>query len=285
MISLNWSKWIPLDADLLTYQQHVANASGFYRVRVSGSDCLAYIGQTGRSLRQRTRAELAKHVMLPIDSPPWNDPHTAAPLLWAFRYEDGLSFELSVAVADLPVQMRQCYEDVLLYQHRQAFGHSTLCNHGRRHPWWSRASNRRDARPAERLSAPVEYPSLPITADDGEPLSNHWLGLVWTPFAALSLKAPDVAGVYRLMKDQRLLYVGESRSLRSRLSTHSKDSRFLNCEVSYHCMPGALPHHLKEREADLVGSCVLHTSQAPLLQYSPRLSVGGQLSAASDQPG
>jgi hypothetical protein len=65
MIPLTWSNWIPLDADLPAYQVHIASVPGFYRVRASGSDCLAYIGQTGRSLRQRTRAELAKHVMRP----------------------------------------------------------------------------------------------------------------------------------------------------------------------------------------------------------------------------
>jgi hypothetical protein len=276
VINLTWSDWIPLDADLLTYQQFIANRPGFYRVRAVGSEFFAYIGQTGRSLRQRTRAELAKHVMRPIESPPWNDPHTAAPLLWAFRHENGLSFELSVAVADLPVQLRQCYEDVLLYQHRLEFGHSTLCNHGRRHPWWSRASNRKVARPAQRLSTPTDYPSLPVAIGDPDPLSDQWTGLTWTAFQPLPLVAPNVAGVYRIVKDGQLLYVGESRSLRSRLSKHAKDLRFLSCEFSHHCMPDALPHQLKEREADLIGSCLLYTKQIPLFQYSPLMRIDGR---------
>ena len=282
MISLNWSEWIPLDADLSTYQKHIANLPGFYRVRAAKEDCLVYIGQTGRSLRQRTRAELSNQVMRPLESPPWNDPHTAAPLLWAFRHEDGMKFELSVAVADLDVQLRQCYEDVLLYLHRLEFGRSTLCNHGRRHPWWSRASNRKDARPAHRLSVPVEYPSLQISSGDCDPLSSDWLGLSWTDFAELPIAAPNVAGVYRLVKNGKLLYVGESRSLRSRLSKHAKDLRFLGCEISYHCMPDAFPHHLKERETDLIGSCLLHTKQVPLFQYSPLMRVDGQPPLSGD---
>lgn len=283
MITLNWSSWIPLDAELQTYQEHIANSPGFYRVRAVGDESLVYIGQTGRSLRQRTRTELAKQVMRPLESPPWNDPHTAAPLLWAFRHEDGMKFELSVAVADLDAQLRQCYEDVLLYSHRVEFGHSTLCNHGRRHPWWSRASNRKEGRSAQRLSTAVEYPSLPVSCGDCDPLSSQWLGLNWTNFAALPVPAPVAAGVYRLMKDDKLLYVGESRSLRSRLSTHAKDLRFLDCVVSYHSMPDALPHHLKEREADLIGSCLLHTQQVPLFQYSPLMRVGSQPSVSVDQ--
>lgn len=269
MLPLTWSDWITLDADLVTYQEHIPNAPGFYQVRATGRSSLAYIGQTGRSLRLRTRAELAKHVLRPIDSPPWNDPHTAAPLLWAFRHEDGMAFELSVAAVDLPFQLRQCYEDVLLYQHRQQYGHSTLCNHGRRHPWWSRASNRTDGRLTQRLSAPVEYLSLPIASGDLDPLSNQWMGLSWTDFASLSIKAPNVAGVYRIKKEAKLLYIGETRSLRLRLSTHSRDLRFLDCDVSYHCMPEAPPHHLKEREADLIGSFVLHMNETPPFQYSP----------------
>lgn len=59
MILIEWSEWISLDADLRAFQKHIASDAGFYRVRAKGHDGLVYIGQTGRSLRQRTRAELA----------------------------------------------------------------------------------------------------------------------------------------------------------------------------------------------------------------------------------
>ena len=61
------------------------------------------------------------------------------PLLWAYRHENNFQFELSVAPCELPSQLRQCQEDSLLYLHRIEYGHSTLCNHGRRHPLWTRA--------------------------------------------------------------------------------------------------------------------------------------------------
>ena len=48
MITLNWSTWIDLDADLKSYRQHVAAMAGFYRIRVKQQESLAYIGQTGR---------------------------------------------------------------------------------------------------------------------------------------------------------------------------------------------------------------------------------------------
>ncbi len=47
------------------------------------------------------------------------------------------------------------------------------------------------------------------------------------------------------------------------------------CQVSYHCMPDALPHNLKEREADLIGAAFLHCNRPPFFQYSPLLSAPG----------
>lgn len=269
MIPLTWSDWIPLEADLAAYREHIANAPGFYQIRAVGQESLVYIGQTGRSLRLRTRSELAKQVIRPLESPPWNDPHTAAPLLWAFRHENGMAFELSVAAIDLPVQLRQSYEDVLLYLHRQHFGHSTLCNHGRRHPWWSRASNRKQGRPTSRLDAPIDYPSLPPASGISDSLSAHWLGLEWTEFSPLHSKGHRMPGVYRICSEGQLLYVGESRQLASRLAAHARDQRFKDCQVSCHFMPDALPHQLKERETDLIGAYVLQMSKPPLFQYSP----------------
>ena len=56
--------------------------SGFYRLRVTDGASLAYIGQTGRSLRERLRAlRLGTFAELM----PLNDPHTAASAHWAER--------------------------------------------------------------------------------------------------------------------------------------------------------------------------------------------------------
>ena len=88
---LSWSTWIMLDADLDVFRENIPTLAGFYRVRGDDNPCLFYVGQTGRSLRERTRA-LASGVIRARNNPPWNDPHTAAPLLWAYRREDGIKF-------------------------------------------------------------------------------------------------------------------------------------------------------------------------------------------------
>jgi hypothetical protein len=269
MKSLTWSRWIAIDADLGTYKLHIPASPGFYRIRAKDSTALVYIGQTGRSLLLRTRGELARNVVRPLGSPPWNDPHTAAPLLWAYRHESGMEFEVSVAACDLPNQLRQCHEDALLYLHRQEFGHSTLCNHGRRHPLWTRASNRKDARPTTRLVLPVEYPSLQVATGESNPLAADWLGLAWSEFHPLVLTAPSAAGVYRILDGGEVVYLGESKTLRSRIGTHAKDPRFRNCLVSYCSMANPQPHQLKERETDLIGAYILATDKAPRYQYKP----------------
>lgn len=48
--SLNWSVWVPFeDADF----RGLHSGAGLYRIQISGEPALAYIGQTGRDLRQR----------------------------------------------------------------------------------------------------------------------------------------------------------------------------------------------------------------------------------------
>ncbi len=79
---LAWSDWLPLHAARSEFQRLIPRDPGLYRVRVIDANVLAYVGQTGRDLRERSRA-LARHTTRSADDPPWNDPHTAAPGLWA----------------------------------------------------------------------------------------------------------------------------------------------------------------------------------------------------------
>ncbi len=52
--NLDWSPWMPLDAELELYREHISREPGFYRVRTLKQEGLFYIGQTGRNLRERT---------------------------------------------------------------------------------------------------------------------------------------------------------------------------------------------------------------------------------------
>jgi hypothetical protein len=78
---------------------------------VRGQDQLAYIGQTGRNLRERLsdmrRDTLAKEM-------PFNDPHTAAPSVWAWRDAEGYEYECSAFTSDADAQRRQALKRTLL---------------------------------------------------------------------------------------------------------------------------------------------------------------------------
>jgi hypothetical protein len=266
---LEWSDWIDLAAPLSEFQSRISTGPGFYRIRSRHSPGLVYVGQTGRSLRSRTRC-LAKGVYGDVDSPPWNDPHTAAPILWAYHHEDSFEFEVSVAEANLDKQTRQCHEDYMLYLHRLQFGHSSLANHGRLHPMWTRPSNKGDGRVATRRETAMEFHSSPPARGRLDPVGANWLGLSWTSLRhAREVVAPAVPGVYRVVQGKQLVYVGQSMNLKTRLRTHCKAARFVDCLFSVHEMPRAESHQLQEREVDLIGAHFKTFGVSPLHQYKP----------------
>lgn len=271
-LGLSWSDWLGLDASPKAFRETITPAPGLYRVRVKGTDTLAYIGQTGRNLRERARS-LGRNTHQ--SRPPWNDPHTAAPGLWAWRVEEGYEYELSVAQSVTDRARRQCIEDLLLYEYRLEAGESTLCNHGRFHPGWSRPTNRKRAREMIRLvgrTNPAGGSSLAPARFSDNPSAEYWLFLNWSERLPLSTHAhtPSVAGVYKLMRDDEVIYVGQSEGLRDRLRSHS--ARFCQEDLcaSWIEMPHALPHHLLERETDLIGAFYKALLRPPSLQYERR---------------
>ena len=201
---LEWSTWKPLDASVAEYRDHVPTGGGFYRIRAHEFPILVYVGQTGRDLRERTRA-LSRNVYRRADDPPWNDPHTAAPGLWAWRIEEGLAYEVSVADAELAFTDRQCMEDLLLLEHRLEAEESTLCNHGRFHRRWTRPTNKKAGQGMERLPEGDKNPASGDSLDPvelrGDPGDEDWLGLSWVDTGHLDgsrTGVPKNEGVYRL---------------------------------------------------------------------------------------
>ena len=75
--NLSWTPWIPFSTQSSEFQI-IPKEPGLYRIRPVNEQFLMYIGQTGRSLRERLndlRRNTVKEIM------PFNDPHTAAPSL------------------------------------------------------------------------------------------------------------------------------------------------------------------------------------------------------------
>lgn len=99
-----------------------------YRIRAINGNELFYLGETGRNLRERL-GDLRRNTMAELM--PYNDPHTAAPSLWAWRHAAGLEFECSAAPVTFTDNQeearkyREGLEFYLLWQYRLEFGSST----------------------------------------------------------------------------------------------------------------------------------------------------------------
>lgn len=100
-----------------------------------------YVGQTGRSLRERLGALSRCH----SDTMPYRDPHTAAPALWALRHSTGCEFEASAMTTTGDPLLRLGHEALEIGLHRQTHGESPTVQFGRV-PVWYRASSPNNAR-------------------------------------------------------------------------------------------------------------------------------------------
>lgn len=272
---LSWTPWISFSAQSSEFQI-IPKEPGLYRIRAENEQFLMYIGQTGRSLRERLndlRRNTAKEIM------PFNDPHTAAPSLWAWKDANEYSYECSAAAYHSDSNQRIGWECYLLWQYRILNGSSTLCNFGRFHPHYRKSTNRKqgiigaklpigEINPAGGASHP---PLLPI----GKPSDRNWMNLSWSEklsFDGLSeMNIPHEQGLYLLFDStlNELVYIGESVDIHNRLRDHQRkswDRRKIS--VSFNIQPQSiLPHNLKEFENDLIGGYFGDFHRLPVYQY------------------
>lgn len=268
---LSWSAWLPFTAPPNALHV-VPSSAGVYRIRIHGTDEIAYIGETGRGLRQRL--QVLRGNTLAIDMP-FNDPHTAAPSLWAIKHAEGADFDCSAAESRLGPRDRKALECFLLWHYRLERGSSTRCNHGRFHPEYTKSGNRSSGRRGARLPQGTENPSggasTPPLRRGGNRLGADWMGLVWAEPEALArvqrvLRQP---GLYRLFSPDgaELVYIGESRNVADRLRGHARN---LGAEVLYSVTyaPDLVhPYQRHELENDLIGYAFELAGCAPRLQF------------------
>ncbi|MEL0094838.1 MAG: GIY-YIG nuclease family protein [Planctomycetaceae bacterium] len=263
--NLKWSKWLDVTDDY-SFLKEVPPLGGFYRVRAKGIDELIYIDQTKRDLRKRL-SELFKNVF--SEFIPWNSPHPAAPPLWAYRTEDGYKIEVSYAVWEVTDKDRQNALDEMLTSYRLETGESTLCNHGRLHPYWAKRSNRGSGKNVRRLRKPRSYPSYPPCKENPTSHSQSWLGFQWSrPVELTNAVISKTAGIYRLTDlNDEVCYVGYASNLQSRFKTHAKKLREEHLSVSWVKLSGLAKHQLDEIETDLRGAFYREHRVSPRLQY------------------
>ena len=274
---LPWTPWVPLAASAADFRLLPAT-SGVYRIRAAGAGHLAYIGQTGRNLRERLR-QRARNVHAPVM--PSNDPHTAAPALWLLRIVEGADLSCSAAPAALDPPHLHGLEDMLLWRHHLEANRSARCNHGWFHAGYRRPGNRSTGRQGTAQPAgttnPAAAPGFPPLQPHGAPPDPDWMGLPWSPLGSLinaPRPAPALPGVYKILDVTRLalLYIGESANLAARLRDHARRPWSPHDPlVAWQADPAlALPHHRHERESDLLGAYYAAHRRPPAFQYWSR---------------
>lgn len=277
---LSWTSWQPL-SDPSAFKLFPPTP-GLYRIRAVGIEELFYIGETGRNLRERV-SDLRRNTLQTVM--PFNDPHTAAPSLWAWRHAENLEFECSVTSITSTEEKeearkrREGLEFFLLWQYRLEFGSSTRCNHGRFHPRYTKSTERK--RHIRGYRRPDTIPdnrdggtSLPPLQPLATPPENNWMGLQWSiPNQLASIARHGVIarpGVYKIFDPdtRELLYVGETKDLKSRLTTHVKKN--WQCRIplySFAELSENTPVYQRhEVENDLLGSFYAQSQTMPKFQ-------------------
>ncbi|MDD4126521.1 MAG: hypothetical protein PHV39_02395 [Methanomicrobium sp.] len=277
---LSWSGWVPLK-NKNKELSILPKSPGLYRVRPIGKDFRIYIGQTGRSLRERM-GQLRVYTKSESEMP-FNDPHTGAPSLWAWRDAEGWEFECSVAVAEYPgliqndaKQMREGYESYLLWMYRLEKGESTLSNFGRFHQDYFKSSNRKSKRrggkcPNGKINLSGGN-SLPPLKQKGNPLENDWMDLNWEEKILLSRgcgrQYENIPGLYKIISNEEVVYIGQSSSLNSRINSHTSKNWGEKPEVSVSLMDKEIrDYQLHEWENDLIGGYFSDYQRPPKYQF------------------
>jgi hypothetical protein len=275
--SLPWSPWVPFTATKEEFRQ-IPREPGLYRIKPVGKDFLMYIGETRRTVHERIN-EL-RQTLNRTDLMPWNDPHPAAPSLWAWQDAEGFAYECSATPLDASQSGRRGMESFLLYRYRQEYGESTLCNFGRFHPRYRKSTNRKENKRGGKLDEnhkdnPAGGPGIPPLTITGTPGERDWMGLAWSGIRPLDgetiSSVPPGAGLYLLFEHDtgELVYIGQSADCAKRLRSHAikfldeKDLLF----SSYIIEKAVLPHNLKELENDLIGNYFEQYRKAPKYQF------------------
>lgn len=289
-----WSSWVDFSSQITdNFRMNIPKESGIYRVMIT--ECndanlvgkLMYIGisqkSNSSSVYKRTRSLISNTLKT---SPPYNDPHTAAPCLWAYTNDPNLQCKFAISVTvpefspDVDIKRQlQCMEDRLLFLYRIQTGHSTIANHGHFHQWYDRPQNRSKGKPVglkSNPSGPISLPSQPPSdVSNLELFSSDWLGWSWSAWEVLrGNQTPNLAGIYRLKEGEEIVYFGQAKKIYSRLQQHHRTYLGKKIQCSYFILPQKTPMQewalnvaLSEREVDTIGAYYEVMKTVPLYQY------------------
>lgn len=197
-----WSKWFSLQQEKFAPQE-ISTSAGLYRVAVMDNKgehllSLTYVGQTGRSLRERIQT-LWREIY--SENQPEDHPHVAAPAHWDFRRKFS-NEHFQCSVFELPEmggkdrrEDREALESLAITLWRQQHGIYPLVNFGS-------CNGESMQERLEFVRAALSRMSL-INLEDNDPWDKQWLLLPWSDWqSAVVSKQMKQRGIYRV-RDKR----------------------------------------------------------------------------------
>jgi hypothetical protein len=280
-----WTAFQPLEKSWLG--SALPDSPGLYRIRLVHEErsSLAYIGQSGKSLKERISS--LRHVFVAAQMP-YKAPHTAGPALWSWLHRwPNATLEVSVvALPAIPDALRLGLECLALALHRQRSRASPLCQFGRMPAGYAPSSGNdaKLARSGQRFRGgpttqqlPCHLPGIsPQGPLEGDPHERVWCGHHWTPWTSAGLRPVEEEGLYRLRLAGQFLFLGQGK-LADRLKSMPSLEKI---EYSWVASPHWLTHHRLELLTDLVAAHLLTQESVPRWQFHTK-SKGKLLSHVS----
>ncbi|MFB6189962.1 MAG: hypothetical protein ABEJ91_00100 [Candidatus Nanohaloarchaea archaeon] len=241
-LGFEWSDWSLLEPGTKKIES-VPETSGFFRIKKVEGEELDYVGQTGRSLRERL-IHLANKVN--SEERPENS-HKSAEHLWELK-DFGGRFEFSYANPNIARSEtdRLGLENIMFAAHIKHRGRSPTVNLDRELKSDGESS----------VLESLDWDSSALTAD-------NWMGLDWTETRMLGKRSEiDLSRVvYRIWFPgymPPLAYIGKSTNVANRLIKHEKK---FGSRAHFSVAP--VQSNLKDVEASLIANHYLHTNTLP----------------------
>jgi hypothetical protein len=282
---IGWSGWRQLKT--VSRDAGIPSGPGLYRIHRVGHEGIDYIGQTGGSLRQRLGMLRGAYAV----EMPYNDPHTAAPGLWALRHAYDCEFEVAVTEIESSKPWRLGLEALAISLYRVDVGKSPTLNFGRMPRGYLKSSgnNQRLVAAGKRFrgglaSEILESHSCSVSSGaplEGEVGASNWCGQQWSDWLplreAVRRMTRGIRGLYRIRRvgEDQLIYVGQG-SIASRSIGHLRRwgqgeevvADLQHFECSWVETPGLLANQRLELENDLIASHMLVTGALPERQFA-----------------
>ena len=126
----DWSDWYKMEKATVGPTAKAPDVPGLYRVRCVGRAGLTYIGETGRSLRDRLR-QLKSSMKCIAENRPNSVSHVAGGCVWKESCEGSIAIEVSwVEKPDMDKRERKGIECELISAYRKIRHDNPVCQFG-----------------------------------------------------------------------------------------------------------------------------------------------------------